>query len=107
MAKREKKAAALPRSHTHGAEVGAIAGEVVGGVVGSLAGPPGVIAGMVIGATAGALAGEALDRDATSESEHEHELDDAIGVTSGDLGRPSVKPPAMNPSASSDVPHAK
>jgi hypothetical protein len=78
-------------SHHHGAEAGAIAGEVVGAVLGSAAGPPGVVAGMVLGAAAGALAGEVLDQDAERASRHDHDLDDEIGVTKGDLGRPPAR----------------
>jgi outer membrane lipoprotein SlyB len=77
--------------HHHGGEAGAIAGEIVGAVLGSAAGPPGVMAGMVIGAAAGALAGEVLDQEAERTSRHDHELDDAIGVTKGDLGRSQGK----------------
>jgi phage tail tape-measure protein len=80
---------APPLPHHHGGEAGAIAGELVGAVLGSAAGPAGVVAGMVIGAAAGALAGTALDDEAERTSRHDHELDDEIGVTKGDLGRPA------------------
>jgi outer membrane lipoprotein SlyB len=85
----------IPPAHTHGREVGAIAGEIAGAVVGSLAGPAGTIAGLVLGAAAGALAGEAIDEDAERKSFHDHELDDEIGVTKGDLGgrRTPLPPP--------------
>jgi hypothetical protein len=81
--------------HVHGSEAGALAGEIVGGLVGSAAGPAGLVAGMVLGAAAGALAGQTIDKDAARTSRHDKELDDAIGVTQGDLGRPrqaGVKP---------------
>jgi outer membrane lipoprotein SlyB len=76
----------LKPNHTHGEIAGAIAGEVVGGIVGSLAGPPGAVAGMVVGAAVGALAGEVLDQEAERSHIHDEDLDDEIGVTSGDLG---------------------
>jgi len=86
---------AIPPAHTHGREVGAIAGEIAGAVVGSIAGPAGTIAGLVLGAAAGALAGEAIDEEAERASYHDHELDDEIGVTKGDLGgrRVPLPPP--------------
>jgi outer membrane lipoprotein SlyB len=95
MARKRKatKAAALPRPHTHGTEVGAIAGEVAGAVIGSAAGPAGAVAGMLIGAAAGALAGEVMDEEAERVSRHEGELDDEIGVSGGDLGRPASSKP--------------
>jgi phage tail tape-measure protein len=82
-------------AHTHGREVGALAGEIAGAVVGSIAGPAGTIAGLVLGAAAGALAGEAIDEEAERASFHDHELDDDIGVTKGDLGgrRTPLPPP--------------
>ena len=99
MAKKNKnkteKESVPPPSHTHGAQVGAVAGEIAGGIMGSVAGPPGMVAGMVMGAAAGALAGKVLDEEAERAHVHDGELDDAIGVTSGDLGAPNLKhPPA-------------
>ncbi len=86
---------AIPAPHTHGRQVGAFAGEIAGAVVGSIAGPAGTIAGLVLGAAAGALAGEALDEEEERKSYHDHELDDEIGVTKGDLGgrRTPLPPP--------------
>jgi hypothetical protein len=85
----------IPAAHTHGREVGVVAGEIAGAVVGSIAGPAGTIAGLVLGAAAGALAGEAIDEEAERASYHDHELDDEIGVTKGDLGgrRAPLPPP--------------
>jgi len=95
MAGKEKvEKAAVPRPHTHGTEAGAVAGEAVGAVIGSAAGPAGVVAGMVIGAAAGALVGKVLDQEEERKSFHDGELDAEIGVTKGDLGRPSSPPPA-------------
>jgi hypothetical protein len=81
--KRAKQVAA----RSHAGEAGAIAGEVVGALVGSAAGPAGAAAGMVIGAAAGALVGGVMEQEAERASRHDAELDDAIGVTGGDLGR--------------------
>src|SRR3974390_2272665 len=51
--------------------------------------------GSQVGAAAGALAGEVLDREAKRSHAHDAELDDAIGVTCGDIGAPNVEhPPA-------------
>jgi outer membrane lipoprotein SlyB len=92
----KKYTGVLKPSHTHGGEVGAIAGEVVGGVLGSAAGPVGAITGMIVGAAAGALVGEVLEREANRAHVHDEELDDEIGVTSGDLGAArSAKPPPV------------
>lgn len=84
-------------SHTHGPQVGAVAGEAIGALIGSAAGPVGVAAGMLIGAAAGALAGKVYDQEAQRASIHDHELDEAIGVTGKDLGRPSQPPEAFDP----------
>jgi len=81
----------IPKPHSHGEEAGAIGGEITGAIVGSMAGPPGVVAGMVIGAAAGAMLGKIIDEEAARTSHHDIELDEAIGVTKGDLG--SVHPP--------------
>lgn len=78
----------------HAREAGAVAGEVAGAVLGSAAGPVGAIVGMVVGGLAGTLAGDALGRDAERADAHDAELDEDIGVASGDLGRPSVPPRA-------------
>jgi nucleotide-binding universal stress UspA family protein len=67
-------------------EATAITGGVVGAAVGAIGGPPGAIAGGAIGTAVGMLAGVALDEESARESAHDHELDDDIGVTSGDLG---------------------
>jgi universal stress protein F len=59
---------------------------VVGAALGAIGGPPGAIAGGVIGTAVGALAGVALGNDDARTDAHDRELDDDIGVTSGDLG---------------------
>jgi hypothetical protein len=48
----------------------------------------------VVGAIAGALVGSTLDKEAAVEASHTSELDDAIGVTKGDLGAPNLRHPA-------------
>jgi hypothetical protein len=98
MMRRTRKQVPPPKSpkpsHVHGEEAGAIAGEICGGLLGSAAGPPGAIAGMVIGAAAGALVGEVLDREAARAHVHDEELDEEIGVSSGNLGaaKPAPRP---------------
>ena len=78
-------------AHRYGARVGAIAGEALGAIVGSGAGPVGVAAGLVIGTAVGALVGKVFDQEQARVSRHQQELDDEIGVTRGDLGRPEVR----------------
>src|SRR5579883_1446247 len=77
----------------HASEAGAVAGEVAGAILGSAAGPPGTVAGMVIGGLAGALVGHVVEREDQRASAHDAELDRDIGVSGGDIGRPSRRPP--------------
>jgi uncharacterized membrane protein len=77
----------------HEVEAGA-SGALAGAVFGAAAGPPGIAVGAAVGAIAGALVGSALDKEAAVEAEHTSELDDAIGVTKGDLGAPNLRHPA-------------
>ena len=84
-------------SHRHGVPVGAVAGEALGALIGSPAGPVGVAAGMLIGAAAGALAGKVYDQEAERSSIHDKELDEEIGVTGRNIGRPSQPPQAFDP----------
>lgn len=63
-----------------------LAGAAAGAAVGALAGPPGAIAGGIIGTAIGIMAGATLEREDSKHEKHDHELDDEIGVTSGDLG---------------------
>jgi nucleotide-binding universal stress UspA family protein len=67
-------------------EATTLAGATAGVVVGAIGGPPGVIAGGVIGTTIGMLAGSTLDKQDHDAERHDRALDDAIGVTRGDLG---------------------
>lgn len=69
-----------------------VAAGVVGGVVG---GPPGMVVGAVLGGAAGVAAVVVLDEDAAARRVHDQELDDAIGVTQGDLG--NVQPLVIEP----------
>jgi hypothetical protein len=46
----------------------------------------GAIAGGAIGSAIGAIAGVAMEREEHLREEHDRELDDEIGVTSGSLG---------------------
>jgi hypothetical protein len=76
-------------------EVTAVTGSLAGAAVGAVAGPPGVVAGAVIGGVAGALTGLGVADDAQWRHGHAAALDDAIGVTAGDLGAASPDlPPA-------------
>ncbi len=67
-------------------DVGTVSGAMTGAIAGAVAGPAGMVVGGAIGAALGALAGAVLDRESHAADEHDRELDDAIGVTSGDLG---------------------
>jgi phage tail tape-measure protein len=67
-------------------DVGTVSGAVTGAVVGIVAGAPGILVGGAIGAALGTMAGAVLDRESHSGEKHERELDDAIGVTNGDIG---------------------
>jgi phage tail tape-measure protein len=74
---------------------GGLSGAVAGAVFGAAAGPPGMAAGALIGGVAGALVGGALDSGAAVDAAHTSELDEAIGVTSAELGAPNLRhPPA-------------
>lgn len=66
------------------------AGAVGGFALGAIAGPPGAVLGGTLGAGVGLLAGATLDAAEHEASRHDHELDDAIGVTQGDLGARGV-----------------
>jgi nucleotide-binding universal stress UspA family protein/hemerythrin-like domain-containing protein len=64
----------------------ALAGGASGAVAGAVGGPPGAILGGTIGTAVGVLAGSALEEASQRAEAHDHELDDAIGVTKSDLG---------------------
>lgn len=71
-------------------DVGTVSGAVTGAIAGVVAGPAGMVVGGAIGAALGTLAGAVLDRESHAADKHERELDDAIGVTDGDLGAREV-----------------
>lgn len=78
----------------HEAE-GTASGALVGAVVGAMAGPPGVVAGAIVGGVAGAITGAALDHESSQRAARDRELDEAIGVSGGDIGAPNLAhPPA-------------
>lgn len=86
----------LPHSHPHGgAAAGAGAGAASGAIIGSFGGPIGAVAGALIGAGIGAATGEAISQEIHDHDVRDKELDDQIGVTSGDLGAADPnQPPA-------------
>jgi phage tail tape-measure protein len=78
----------------HEAE-GTASGALLGAALGTAAGPPGMVAGAIVGGLVGAVTGAVLDSEAARRDAHERELDEAIGVTGGDLGAANLKhPPA-------------
>ena len=84
----------LTKKHPTEAIVAA-SGTVAGAVVGSIAGPVGAVAGAIVGSLAGAVAGAALEDEDARASQHDEELDEAIGVYDGELGAaPPNAPPA-------------
>lgn len=78
----------------HGLEAAA-GGAAVGATVGMIAGPVGAAAGAAIGGVAAALAEAVAEADDERAAARDAELDDEIGVTSGEIGAPNLKhPPA-------------
>lgn len=67
-------------------EASALAGATSGVVLGAVAGPPGMIIGGAVGAAVGLMAGSTLDISDQRQSKHDRELDEEIGITSGDIG---------------------
>ncbi len=77
------------RKHDHAvAGAATLSGAAAGAVIGAMAGPIGAVAGGAIGTAVGAIAGIAMEREEIRHDAHDRDLDDAIGVTSGDLGEP-------------------
>jgi hypothetical protein len=68
-------------------------GVIAGAAVGAMAGPAGAIVGAAIGAAAGAVGAAAASIDEANREENEAELDETIGVSSGELGAPNLKHP--------------
>lgn len=81
---------------------GAAGGALAGAALGAIAGPAGAAAGAVIGGAVGAVVAKVADDEAERASLHDAELDEAIGVTGGDIGAPNLKhPPAKRGTFSS------
>jgi phage tail tape-measure protein len=82
----------MKKKHEHHGLLDAttLAGAVAGSASGLVAGPPGVLAGGAIGTAIGYLAGAVLEDEDNRAEEHDEELDEAIGVTSPDLGAREV-----------------
>ena len=74
--------ASLPGWVTAGAACGLMAGLAVG----AIAPFPGMVLGSLLGVGAGAAAGGALRKEERKREARDRELDDIIGVTSGNLG---------------------
>ena len=78
--------AGIPREGYVTLEAATLAGAASGVAVGAIGGPPGAIVGGIIGTAIGMMAGSTLDVAEKRAGAHDRELDDAIGVTEGDLG---------------------
>lgn len=76
----------VPREGFATLEAATLAGAAGGVAAGAIAGPPGAIVGGIIGTAVGMMAGSTLDVVERRTDAHDRELDDAIGVTDGDLG---------------------
>ena len=74
---------------------GLLAGAAAGAAVGTMAGPVGTVAGAVIGAVVGAAAGAIASENEEAKARDDADLDETIGVTSGNLGEagPARVPP--------------
>jgi uncharacterized protein YcfJ len=66
-------------------------GAVAGAALGAFAGPPGAIAGAVIGAMAGAVVDYEMRSEDAFEAERDRLLDEAIGVSGGEMGAPNLR----------------
>lgn len=80
-------------------DASAMTGAVTGAIVGLAGGPPGVIGGGVLGAAAGIIAGKVLDDQAKHRHARDSQLDEEIGVTSGEIGLGDAPVPQPPPSA--------
>lgn len=84
----DELAAGLPSPDpTRITDAAALTGMASGAAVGAIGGPIGAAVGAAIGAMIGALAGKTMTEEEERASAHDRELDDAIGVTRGSLGR--------------------
>jgi len=75
-----------------GAGCGLLAGLAIGVMVSA---PVGIVFGLSLGASVGIMAGIVMDRDEQRSSQRERQLDEIIGVTSGNLGSPPASLPPM------------
>jgi phage tail tape-measure protein len=78
------------RKHDHGvAGAVTLSGAAAGAAMGAVGGPVGAVAGGAIGTAIGALIGVTMEREEVRHDAHDRELDDAIGVTHGEIGEPA------------------
>lgn len=90
----EEKKARNQKREDIAVEVGEGAiGAIAGATLGSIAGPPGAVVGAILGAGIGAMAGHTGTREDHIKDEKDRELDEEIGVTSGDIGAPGLAHP--------------
>ena len=90
----EKKKAHNRKVNDIALEVGeGTVGAMAGAALGSVAGPPGAIVGAIIGGAVGVIAGRTGSNDEHIADDADQELDEEIGVTSGDIGAPNLKHP--------------
>ncbi len=68
-------------------------GAIAGAALGAIAGPPGVVIGAILGGAVGAVAGRTESNVEHAKDDIDQELDEEIGVTSGDIGAPNLKHP--------------
>jgi len=81
------------------AEGRALSAVVAGGAIGAIAGPVGALAGAAIGGAIGAAIAITMERTDHGSFQHDRDLDDAIGVTSGSIGEPAHKKRPSKPAA--------
>jgi hypothetical protein len=82
-----------PSLHGGGAVAAGAAAAAAGAAVGAVAGPPGIVIGAVIGGAAGAATESLLERARRVAQAHERQLDEDVGITSGDIGAPNLNHP--------------
>lgn len=91
MTNEKKNETTPPKKHSSLVPASAASGAVIGAIAGAIGGPPGAAVGGVIGAAAGLIAGRVIDSEDQRESAHDAELDDAIGVTTDEIGLGATK----------------
>jgi hypothetical protein len=92
--------------HIHASVLDAttLTGAVAGAAIGAIAGPAGIVAGGIVGTALGVIAGVGLDKAEHARDQHEKNLDDAIGVTKGDLGAPPPEKGAHSAASARTLP---